>query len=97
MFPIMHLLDDAIPGYERHWAIDMMKNRKILNGGKLFLHSPVPLTQELRQTLSALGEVGAIVAPNRYHHLHVKAYIEKHPQAVVYAAPYESSGRLVRH
>jgi len=30
MFPIMGLLDDAIPGYDRHWAIDMMKTRKIL-------------------------------------------------------------------
>jgi hypothetical protein len=55
--------------------------------GKLLLHSPVPLTQELRQGLSALGEVGAIVAPNRYHHLHVKDYIEEYPQALVYAAP----------
>ena len=57
------------------------------NGGKLFLHSPVPLTQELRQSLSVLGEVRALVAPNRYHHLHVKTYIEEYPQALVYAAP----------
>ncbi len=57
------------------------------NGGKLFLHSPVSLTQELSQSLSVLGEVGALVAPNRYHHLHVKTYIEKYPQALVYAAP----------
>jgi len=56
-------------------------------GEKLFLHSPVPFTQELRESLSALGEVGAIVAPNRYHHLYVKDWIEKYPQALVYAAP----------
>jgi len=56
-------------------------------GEKLFLHSPVPLTQELRESLPALGEVGAIVAPNRYHHLHVKDYIEKYPEALVCAAP----------
>jgi len=30
IFPITRLLDDAIPGYERHRAIEMMKNRKIL-------------------------------------------------------------------
>jgi len=30
MYPTMRLLDDAIPGYDRHWAIDMTKNRKIL-------------------------------------------------------------------
>jgi flavin-dependent dehydrogenase len=30
MFPMMRLLDDAIPGYDRHWALDMMKTRKIL-------------------------------------------------------------------
>jgi hypothetical protein len=30
MFPLMRLLDDAIPGYDRHWAIDMIKTRKVL-------------------------------------------------------------------
>jgi len=30
MFPVMRFLDDAIPGYDRHWAIDMMRDRKIL-------------------------------------------------------------------
>ena len=53
----------------------------------LFLHSPVPLLQELRQGLSAIGEVRAIVAPNCYHHLHVKGYIDAYPQALFYAAP----------
>ena len=30
MFPLMRMLDDAIPGYDRHWAIDMMKTSKAL-------------------------------------------------------------------
>jgi len=58
-----------------------------LKGGGLFLHSPVPLTPELQAGLAALGEVSAIACPNRYHHLHVKGYMETFPQAQVYAAP----------
>jgi len=30
IFPITRLLDHAIPGYERHWAIDKMEARKHL-------------------------------------------------------------------
>jgi len=31
IFLIVRLLGDAIPGYERHPAVGMMKNRKILD------------------------------------------------------------------
>src|SRR5262245_20539591 len=51
-----------------------------LNDGNLFLHSPVKLDSELKQALSALGPVGAVVAPNRAHHLFVRDYIESYPQ-----------------
>lgn len=58
-----------------------------LGDGGLFLHSPVPLTPEVQQGLSELGEPCAIVSPNRYHHLHVGAYFEAYPKARIYAAP----------
>lgn len=28
MLPALKMIDDGIPGYERHWAVDMMKGRK---------------------------------------------------------------------
>ena len=58
-----------------------------LNDGNLFLHSPVKLDSELKRALNALGPVGAVVAPNRGHHLFVRAYVESYPQARTYGAP----------
>ena len=51
------------------------------------LHSPVKLDAALRQSLDALGEIKAIVAPNRLHHLFLAEYITLYPQARVYTAP----------
>ena len=58
-----------------------------LTGGRLVLHSPVKLDAALRQSLDALGEIKAIVAPNRLHHLFLAEYITSYPQAGVYTAP----------
>ena len=51
------------------------------------LHSPVKLDAALRQSLDALGEVKAIVAPNRLHHLFLAEYITSYSQARIYTAP----------
>jgi hypothetical protein len=58
-----------------------------LTDGRLVLHSPVKLDAALRQSLDALGEIKAIVAPNRLHHLFLAEYITSYPQAQVYTAP----------
>ena len=58
-----------------------------LADGRLFLHSPVKLDQNLRQALGELGEVRAIVAPSRVHHLFVGDYVAAYPQTKSYAAP----------
>jgi hypothetical protein len=58
-----------------------------LNGRRLWLHSPIPLSAELQRELADLGEVSAIVAPNQMHHLFLTACAAAYPQATVYAAP----------
>jgi hypothetical protein len=55
--------------------------------GSLFLHSPVKLDQRLRQAVDELGEVRAIVAPSRVHHLFVGDYRAAYPHATLYGAP----------
>jgi hypothetical protein len=37
-------------------------------GGRLFVHSPTPLTASLKTEIEALGEVAWIVGPNRIHY-----------------------------
>jgi len=45
------------------------------------------LDQGLRRALDELGQVRAIVAPSRVHHLFVGDYVAAYPQAKSYAAP----------
>jgi len=58
-----------------------------LADGGLFLHSPVRLDEGLQRALDELGQVRAIVAPSRVHHLFVGDYIAAYPQAQSYGAP----------
>jgi len=58
-----------------------------LASGGLWLHSPGPLQSELVTTLSALGPVQALVAPNTMHHLFLAQNIRAFPQAIVYVSP----------
>lgn len=59
----------------------------MLPSGGLFLHSPVSLTDELRGWLSTLGEVRYVIAPNKFHHIHVADYVRAYPGAEFLAAP----------
>jgi hypothetical protein len=58
-----------------------------LADGGLFVHSPVRLDEVTRRDLDGLGPVRAVVAPNRYHHLHVSPYFAAYPKARIFAAP----------
>lgn len=56
-----------------------------LEGGGLLLHSPVPVTPELRQAVDAVGEVAHIVAPNIGHHVYVGDWKAAYPKATLHA------------
>ena len=58
-----------------------------LGHGRLFVHSPVPLDAARRAAIEALGTVAFIVAPNRFHHVFIRAWREGYPDALVCAAP----------
>ena len=58
-----------------------------LGADELLLHSPVPVDDALAAELAELGEVAHILAPNRWHHLHVKAAARRYPTAAVWGAP----------
>lgn len=83
---------------ERLWVAEMplrfygvevgtrMTACRLLDGG-LWLHSPVRLTEELRENLDRLGAVRFVVAPNKLHHLFVGDYLSSYPEAQLYASP----------
>jgi hypothetical protein len=58
-----------------------------LGNGGLFLHSPVPLDGALRAALDQLGQVRAILAPSKAHHLFVDDYVKEYPEAKLHGAP----------
>lgn len=54
---------------------------------RLFLHSPVPATDELRSLIESIGEPAFIAAPNPVHHLYVGEWSGHYPKARVHLAP----------
>ena len=68
-----------------------------LEGGKLFVHSPVELTEPLRAEIDALGEVAWIIEPNRIHYWWAPEWRAAYPDAEVWLAPEireHSKGRI---
>ena len=58
-----------------------------LSGGGVLIHTPGPLTDEVRRVIEARAPVRAIVAPNLLHHFYLAASIAAYPEARVFAAP----------
>lgn len=58
-----------------------------LQDGRMWLHSPVPITDALRAELMALGEVAYVVAPSKAHHLFAADCMVAFPQAKLFGAP----------
>lgn len=58
-----------------------------LPSGKLWCHSPIRMDEELAAELAQLGSVGALVAPNSYHHLFLEEASQRYPEASVHVSP----------
>ena len=58
-----------------------------LRNGDLWIWSPISLTPELAQAVDALGPLRHLVEPNKLHHLALDAWVERYPEARVYAPP----------
>lgn len=58
-----------------------------LNSGNLILHSPVIIDNELKNEINEIGNVKYIVAPNKFHHMHLEQCITLFPDADVLCAP----------
>tara|TARA_B100001971_G_C18208914_1_gene549375 strand:+ start:172 stop:912 length:741 start_codon:yes stop_codon:yes gene_type:complete len=55
-----------------------------LTDGRLFIHSPIRLTESLQRQIRALGDVRYLIAPNHLHHLFIKDWAEAYPRAELY-------------
>jgi hypothetical protein len=58
-----------------------------LTDGSAWVWSPVALTPDLERTVNAIGPLRYIVSPNKIHHLWLKEWAERWPDARLYAPP----------
>ncbi len=58
-----------------------------LRDGGLWLHSPVALTPELRDTVTRLGPVRYLVSPNKIHYWWIGSWREAFPEALACGLP----------
>lgn len=58
-----------------------------LSDGRVWIHSPIALDDNLRAEIDALGPVAELVAPSLLHHLFVGAWQNAYPRARTWAAP----------
>ena len=79
--------DIAYPKFFQRFDFSTRMTIVKLSDGGLFLHSPIRLDDGLREELDGLGEVRAVAAPNKAHHLFVGDCREAYPKAKIYAAP----------
>ena len=78
--------DKGVPKFLRRYDFSTRMTVIRLTDGGLFLHSPIHLDGDLRAELDGLGEVRAIVAPNKAHHLFAGDACGAYPQARLYGA-----------
>jgi hypothetical protein len=73
----------------KFWGVECGSRMAVvrLDGGGLFVLSPVHPDPELRREIDALGEVRAVVSPSLFHHLHVAAWMAAYPRAIFAACP----------
>ena len=57
-----------------------------LSDGSIWLHSPVPCTDELCKEIDALGRIKYIVAPSCLHHLFIGKWMIRYPYAATFVA-----------
>ncbi|QYJ91085.1 DUF4336 domain-containing protein [Shewanella halotolerans] len=55
-----------------------------LSNGDLWVHSPIKLSDTIKEQIGTLGQVKYLIAPNHLHHLFLPEWIAAYPSAEVY-------------
>lgn len=58
-----------------------------LSNGKLWIHSPGKIGDKLLAEIDRLGAATYLISPNKIHHLFLKDWQERYPEALLYASP----------
>lgn len=55
-----------------------------LSNGELWVHSPIKLSDTIKEQIGTLGQIKYLIAPNHLHHLFLPEWIAAYPSAEVY-------------
>ncbi|MBW4647708.1 MAG: DUF4336 domain-containing protein [Kastovskya adunca ATA6-11-RM4] len=58
-----------------------------LSNGELWCHSPIELTQSLKDQIDTLGSVRHLISPNKIHYAHIATWAKAYPEATTWASP----------
>ncbi|MEO7760725.1 MAG: DUF4336 domain-containing protein [Casimicrobiaceae bacterium] len=58
-----------------------------LSDSSLWVWSPIALTDKLAKAVDSIGRVRCIVSPNKLHHLFLREWSSRWPDAQLYAPP----------
>ncbi len=58
-----------------------------LNNGDLFVHSPIALSKEVKDSIDSIGKPKFIIAPNTVHHIFLKKFYDQYSEAELYIVP----------
>ncbi|MDF4951923.1 DUF4336 domain-containing protein, partial [Vibrio parahaemolyticus] len=55
-----------------------------LSDGGLWVHSPIQLSNSIKEQINNLGQVKYLIAPNHLHHLFLSEWVFAYPSAEIY-------------
>lgn len=93
---MIHKMKEYVPGqiwlveYPVHYSgLDFYSRMTIIRmpEGQLMLHSPCHIEPELKDSITAIGDVAFIVAPGSYHYFHVSSAQKEFPDAETHICP----------
>lgn len=58
-----------------------------LKNGKIWVHSPGKIDDELLSEIQALGDVAYLISPNKIHHLFIQDWAKHFPNAETFSSP----------
>ena len=58
-----------------------------MDDDKLWIHSPIAPDEKLFEQIEALGTPTWLIAPNSIHYWYIPDWVERYPDAIVYAVP----------
>ena len=83
----MYLLGRWTDGVVLRFPLSHPNGARAASDGSIWVWSPIALTEDLARAVDAIGRLRYIVSPNKLHHLFLRQWSRRWPDAKLYAPP----------